>query len=109
MLRTHPCVTEPSLEQARKYNFERYYYQGIGRYDPDAVFERGTSDLRVLATLIPDDGFLFGAEPSSIDAGIYGFIANIYFFQIDTPLRRFVLSRPNLVGHCNSLHSAIMK
>ena len=109
MLRTHPCVTETSLEQARKYNFERYYYQGIGRYDPDAVFERGTSDLRVLATLIPDDRFLFGAEPHSIDAGIYGFLANIYFFQIDTPLRRFVLSRPNLVRHCNSLHSAIMK
>jgi glutathione S-transferase len=107
ILRTHPCVTKTIIEQARKYNFERYYYQGIGRCDPDAVFERGTSDLRILANLIPDDRFLFGEEPSSIDAGIYGFIANIFFFQIDTPLRRFVLSRPNLVRHCSSLHTAV--
>jgi glutathione S-transferase len=108
ILRTHPSVTEASLEQARKYNFERYYYQGIGRYDPDAVFERGILDLQALANLIPDDGFLFGTEPSSIDAGIYGFVANIHFYEIETPLRKFVLSHPNIVRYCNSLHAAVM-
>jgi glutathione S-transferase len=107
ILRAHPAVTETSLEQARKYNFERYYYQGIGRYDPDAVFERGIADLKALADLIPDDGFLFGTEPSSIDAGIYGFVANIHFCKIDTPLRKFFSSHPNLVRHCNSLHAAV--
>ena len=95
------------MEQARKYNFERYHYQGIGRYEPDAVFERGLSDLRVLADLMPESGFFFGAEPSSIDAGIYGFVANIYFYRIDTPLKEFVVSRPNLVRHCNALHAAV--
>jgi glutathione S-transferase len=109
ILRTHPSVTETSLEQARKYNFERYYYQGIGRYDPDAAFERGISDLQALANLIPDDRFLFGMEPSSIDAAIYGFVANIHFYEIDTPLRKFVSSHPNLVRHCNSLHAAVMR
>jgi glutathione S-transferase len=68
ILKTHPSVAETSLEQARKYNFERYFYQGIGRYNPDAVFERGISDLQALASLIPDNGFLFSAQPSSIDA-----------------------------------------
>jgi glutathione S-transferase len=107
ILKTHPGVTESSLEQARKYNFERYYYQGIGRYEPDAVFERGLSDLRVLADLMPDSQFFFGAKPSSIDAGIYGFVANIYFYKIETPLKEFVVSRPNLVRHCNAMHAAV--
>jgi glutathione S-transferase len=107
ILRTHAGVTESSLEKARKYNFERYYYQGIGRYQPDAVFARGISDLQALADLVPDRGFLFGTQPNSIDAGIYGFVANIYFYKIDTPLKKFFSSQPNLVRHCNSMHDAV--
>ena len=81
-LNTHPALTAGDLEGARKYNFERYYHQGVGRYEPDAVFDRGVADLRVLANLVPDSGFLFGAEPTSIDAGLYGFLANISSISI---------------------------
>ena len=31
--------------------------------------------------------------------GIYGFIANIYFYDIETPLKQFVASAHNLVRH----------
>ena len=107
ILKTHPSVTASSMEQARAYNFERYRYQGIGRYEPAAVFERGVADLQALATLIPDEGFVFGKEPSSIDAAIYGFGANIHFYEIHTPLRIFVASHANLVRHCNAIHAAV--
>jgi glutathione S-transferase len=36
---------------------------------------------------------------------IYGFVANIYFFDIDTPLKRFVEARPDLVRHCRAMHA----
>jgi glutathione S-transferase len=107
ILRTHPSVSEAGLDQARKYNFERYHYQGIGRYEPDGVYARGIADLQVLANLVPQSAFLFGAQPSSIDAAIYGFIANIHFYAIDTPLKKFVASQPNLVRHCEALHVAM--
>jgi Glutathione S-transferase, C-terminal domain len=60
-----------------------------------------------LADPVPSSGFLFEARPSSIDAGIYGFTANIYFYEIDTPLKHFLVSRPNLVEHCRAVHAAI--
>jgi glutathione S-transferase len=107
ILRAHPSVSEAGLDQARKYNFERYHYQGIGRYEPDGVYARGIADLQVLANLVPQNAFLFGAQPSSIDAGIYGFLANIHFYAIDTPLKTFVASRANLVRHCETLHAAM--
>jgi hypothetical protein len=37
-------------------------------------------------------GYLPGEKPISIDANIYGFIANIYFYDIETPLKQFVVS-----------------
>ena len=107
ILRTHPEISEIALEAARDYNFKRYYYQGIGRYEPDAVYARGIADLGVLANLLSGGGFLFGGNPCSIDAAIYGFTANIYFYEIDTPLKNFLLSRPTLVAHCQAMHAEV--
>jgi glutathione S-transferase len=107
LLREHSNLTMEGLEKARELNAQRYYFQGIGRYEPDAAYMRGIADLRVLANLVPAAGFVHGAKPGSIDAGIYGFIANIYFFDIDTPLKEFVVAHPNLVRHCTEIHAAV--
>jgi glutathione S-transferase len=108
LMREHPSLTEEGLARAREFNFQRYHFQGIGRYAPDAAYARGLADLGVLADLVPVDGYLHGARPTSVDAGIYGFIANIYFYDINTPLKQFVSSRENLVRHCTALHKTVM-
>jgi glutathione S-transferase len=108
LLRQHPSVTSDGLRKAQEFNFQRYYYAGIGRYAPEAAYARGLADLGVLARIVPADGYVHGSRPTSIDAGIYGFIANIHFYAIDTPLKRFVAAQPNLVRHCFALHQAVM-
>ena len=105
--REHPAVPEEGLLKAREFNAQRYHYQGIGRYSPEGAYARGLADLQVLANLIPEGGYVHGPKPTSADAGIYGFIANIYFFDIDTPLKQFVVAHPNLVRHCTAIHDAI--
>jgi glutathione S-transferase len=107
MLGAHPSLTADGMEAARKYNFERYHYQGIGRYEPQDAYKRGIADLGAIAGLIPERGFLFGPQPTSVDTGLYGFVANIYFYDIDTPLKQFVVSHRNLVRHCNAIHEAV--
>ena len=107
LLKEHPSLTEAGLLKAREFNLQRYHFQGVGRYAPDAVFARGLADLRVLANLVPASGYVHGPKPTSIDAAIYGFIANIFFYDIDTPLKRYVSSNPNLVRHCKAIHAAV--
>jgi glutathione S-transferase len=107
LLREHPSVTEEGLAKAKEFNAQRYYYQGIGRYDPDAAMARGLADLAALSTLIPPRGYVHGGNPTSVDAGIYGFIANIYFYEIDTPLKAFVVAHDNIVQHCRAIHEAV--
>ena len=84
--REHPQLSESALLDAKAYNANRYHWQGIGRYAPDEAMARGVADLKVLADLLSESAFVHGAEPTSIDAGIYGFIANILYYDIDTPL-----------------------
>jgi glutathione S-transferase len=107
--REHPHLTDEGLIKAREFNALRYHYQGIGRFDPDAAMARGLADLAALAELIPRGGYVHGKEPTSIDAGIYGFIANIYFYDIDTPLKQFVVAHDNIVRHCRAIHEAVSK
>ena len=76
---------------------------------PDAAMARGLADLGALATLIPAGGYVHGATPTSIDAGIYAFIANIYFYDIDTPLKQFVVAHDNIVRHCKAIHAAVSR
>jgi glutathione S-transferase len=108
LMRQHPNLNEPGLLRAKEYNAQRYYYQGIGRYAPEAAYARGLADLAVMADAVPEEGYLHGARPTAIDAGIYGFIANIHFYTIETPLKEFVTSRPNLVRHCTAIHDVVM-
>ena len=112
LLREHPSLTEEGLAKAKAFNAERYYYQGIGRYEPDAAIERGLADLAALAELIPAQdhprgAYVHGAAPTSIDAAIYGFIANIYYYDIATPLKHFVAAHDNIVRHCRAIHAAV--
>jgi glutathione S-transferase len=107
MLSAHPSLTLDGMDAARTYNFERYRYQGIGRYQPEDVYKRGIADLAAVASLIGAHGFVFGPQPTSIDAGVYGFVANIYFYDIDTPLRQFVASHKELVRHCSAIHAMV--
>ncbi len=106
-LKTYPSISESALEAARKYNSQRYYYQGIGRYDLPAVYDRGIADLSALGNLVPEGGYVFAPKPTSLDASIYGFVANIFFYRIETPLKAFVATHPSLVRHCNAMHAAV--
>ncbi len=105
--REHPHLTDEGLMKAKEFNAQRYYYAGIGRFEPDAAMARGLADLAALAHLIPADGFVHGDRPGAVDAGIYGFIANIYYYDIDTPLKQFVVAHDNLVRHCRAIHAMV--
>ena len=107
LLREHPNLTREGLQKARDFNFQRYHFQGIGRFAPAAAYARGIADLQVLAHLLPSGAYLRGVKPATIDAAIYGFIANIYYLRIETPLRQFVCEHPNLVEHCEAIHAAV--
>jgi glutathione S-transferase len=105
--REHPSLTDEGLMKAKEFNAQRYYYQGIGRFEPEAAMARGLADLAALATLIPPHGYVHGDKPTSIDAAIYGFVANIYFYDIETPLKQFVVSHSSLTEHCRAIHAAV--
>jgi glutathione S-transferase len=73
------------------------------------VYERGVADLQVLANLLGARPFLHGDSPTSSDAAAYGFLANIHFFDIPTPLKAFIGTHGDLECYCLRVHAAVTK
>ncbi len=38
---------------------------------------------------------------------IYGFVANMWLYDIDTPLKAFLSACPHVVAHCEAIHAAV--
>jgi len=69
LLREHPGLTAEGLGKAQAFNAQRYYFQGIGRYDPDAAMARGLADLAAIADLVPQRGYCTARNrPASMPA-----------------------------------------
>ncbi len=103
----HPTITQADVERARAYNAQRYHFQGIGRFAPPHAYARGIADLDAIDDLLGAGPCVFGPTPTSADAALYGFLANILFYPIETPLKRHLATRPRLVAHCHRIHGLI--
>ena len=79
----HPQLDAERTGEGEGVQFAALSFQGIGRYTPEQAYARGLADLQVLAEIVPAAGFVHGAAPTSCEAGIYGFIANIYISDPD--------------------------
>jgi glutathione S-transferase len=90
-LKQRPELTDSSLENVRKYNIEKYYFQGIGRYPGQEIYQSGIDDLQAIAKILADKDFIFGDKVHTLDACCYGFLANILYFDIETPLKDFIV------------------
>ena len=83
--------------QARKAS--DLHAQGIGRHAPERIAELGERSIDALAQLLGDEPYLMGESPSGVDATAFGILASVLAPLFDTPLRRAVEVRPNLVAY----------
>ncbi len=106
-LKQAPEISNEDIEKAREYCTEKYYFQGIGRYEPHEVYEAGIDDLKTIDALLGDNDCLFGGDVHSIDASCYGFIAAIYYFDIDTPLKTFIIKETSLGPYADRIRKML--
>ncbi len=85
---------------ARRSLAQQLHAQGTGRHQPQEIYATGSEDIAALSLLLGDAPYFLGAEPSSVDAAAYAFLANILDVPLDMPLRQAARSHANLVAYC---------
>jgi glutathione S-transferase len=72
--------------------------QGISRHRVEDVQAHGKADIDTLSTHLGGRPFLFGEEPTSYDATLFGTIANVLAFPPDGALAKHTREKKNLVA-----------
>lgn len=90
-------------ELFRKSVIKAVYYEGIGRHSKNEIYLLGEEDLHAISIALGSKPFFFGEKPTSIDASLYGFLANILEVPLETPLKTYAKSSPNLSAYCKRM------
>lgn len=79
--------------------------QGMGRHSPDEIRAHGLSDLDALSTTLKERGPYFFGEPSSFDAVAFGFLAQLRWSPVASPLTERVQRDDALAGYCERMRA----
>ena len=60
--------------------------QGVGRHSKDEILAFAKEDLNALSVILGNQSFFMGDKPTSIDATIYGFLAQLIYVPWLGPL-----------------------
>lgn len=77
--------------------------QGLGRMSPERRTCRVREDLDALAATLGDRDWFFGDRPTTLDATVYAFVANILAQPMETMLRTEARQRTALVDHASRM------
>lgn len=79
--------------------------QGMGRHKPEEVAHLACQDLEAISVFLGDKHYFMGAEPRSVDATAFAFLANIIKMPLENPIKEFAMSRKNLVDYVDRMNA----
>ena len=88
---------------ARRGMAKELHGHGMGRHAHEDVYELGRRDITALADFLDDKPFFMGAQPSTLDAVAYGFLANLLWVPLETDLKRHAQRFPQLEAYCQRM------
>ncbi|MEO1017640.1 MAG: glutathione S-transferase family protein [Pseudomonadota bacterium] len=106
--RSLPAIFRPLVRaMARRSERQLLKKQGLGRLERTEVYERGLADLAAISCLLGDRSFFLGDQLTTIDAIAHGFLANILYVPIESPLKRDAQHFTNLTAWCDAMENGL--
>ncbi|MEZ0369071.1 MAG: glutathione S-transferase family protein [Candidatus Sericytochromatia bacterium] len=77
--------------------------QGLGRHSPEDLYLLCRQDIVALAELLGNGPYALGEQPSTLDACVYAFVANLLWVPLEGPLKVEAGRHPNLESYCQRI------
>jgi len=81
--------------------------QGTGRHTATEIAARAIADLDAVQAMLGDALFFAGAEPGTIDATMYAFLANLLWAPVESAPRSHLATQAALVAYCERLRERV--
>lgn len=104
MLSTMPPVIGPLVfSMLRSHLRKQLYARGLARHTPDIIAAKGRADIEALAAFLGDKPFLLGSEPSTADTSVFGLVAPMVFWPMQTPVAAYTKSMGTVSRYCERM------
>lgn len=87
------------FEAAREDSQRKCIEHGVGAFTDDELDKRGRQDLAALSTLLGQQPYVLGDQPSSVDATVYAFLWQILHAPYASQLKDAAGEQENLVAY----------
>jgi glutathione S-transferase len=87
------------MRKIRKDTLGKLPHQGLGRHKPAEIYELAKQDIDALASLLGNDPYFFGTQPTSFDCTAWAFLASIHATPGKTPMQEHLRAQKNLVDY----------
>jgi glutathione S-transferase len=84
---------------------EQLYARGIGRHTPEVVEAKGRANIDGLAVFLRDKPFLLGEQPTTTDTAVFGLLAPVVYWPMQTPVASYAKSLEKLTGYCDRMRA----
>jgi glutathione S-transferase len=82
---------------------------GMGRHSAAEIHAIGCRDITAVADLLADKPFMLGAQPTSLDATAYAFLANVLWAPLDSPICDTARARPALQAFLRAHQGTLLR
>lgn len=79
--------------------------QGMGRHSAAEIHAMGQRDITAIAHLLVDQPFMMGAQPCTLDATAYAFLANLLWAPVASPMQAHARLYPQLQAYCQRMQA----
>lgn len=100
-----PAVARQIAAALRAQMLEQLRGHGMGRHAADEIHAIGGADLVAISDFLGDKPFFMGDRPTTADAAIFAYVANIIGVPLSCPTREVGLRLPNLVAYTERMRA----
>ncbi len=79
--------------------------QGMGLHKPEEISRIGINDMRAVSDYLGNKPFLLGDRPTTADAAVYAYIANMIEVPLRDPVKAYGRSNSRLVAYCDRMRA----
>lgn len=101
-----PAIVRPLVFRAVQGQIKKTLWrQGILRHSDEEIVESAVRDWRAVLAVMCEGPFFFGAEPTGVDAIVFGALATSVLTPIESPIRDFLRSQPGCVAYAERMRT----
>ena len=98
-----PVVGPVVFNMMRSQMGKQLHARGLARHSPEIIERKGRADVDALATFLDDRPYLVSESATSFDAAVFGLLAPVVYWPMDTPVARHARAVPSLKRYCDRM------